>query len=199
MDILTIGFVTVIILFTVCKFLFDRHIYRNSIYQVLYSGFTEYRMRKKSIEGMSESCILTEEFGPHRMLYHVIEKKHAMPCAFVTIFLTSGCYILSIDKNQNEKAFDEAKAFKEQNIIGQLEKTVYNTLKFPITMMRVLPDTYEIKKKDSKKEWTIRRKDLFHFLKKLHSKSETVLSPNDINGIFMTLAHDTMEEEKITI
>lgn len=196
MDILTIGFITVIILFTICKFLFNLHMYRNSIYEVLYSGFTEYRMRKKSIEGMSESCILTEEFGPNRIIYHVIEKKYSMPAAFVTIFLTSGCYVIDVEKNQNGDIFCDAKVFKEQNIVRRLEETIYNSLTFPITSITVLPDTCEIKRKDSKNKITVRRKALFNTLKKLHNKSETVLTAKDINGIFMTLTHDTIEEEK---
>lgn len=199
MDILTIGFITVVILFMTCKFLFDLHMYRNSIYKVLYSGFTEYRMRKKSIEGMSQSYVLTEECGPNRMIYYVMEREHSVPSSFITIFLTSGCYLVSVKHNKNSDSFLEAKEFEQQNIMSQLENTVYNSLKFPTTIIKVLTDSCETNKKDAgkKNKLTIRREELLNTIKALHSRSEKVLTANDINGIFMTLAHDTIENEKI--
>jgi hypothetical protein len=202
MDVITIGFISIVVIYMIGKFFFNLRMYRNSIYEVLYSGFTEYRMRMKSVEEMSESCVLTEKCGPNRIIYYVIEKEHSVPTAFVTIFLTSGCYILALKKkNENTDSFFEAKEFEKQNIASKLEDTVYKALEFPTTIITVLPDdskagNTEVGKKNKQ---IVRRKVLIDTIKALHDKAEKVLTANDVNGMFMTLAHDTIENEKISM
>jgi len=201
MDILTIGFITVVVFFMALKVLFEWRMYRNSIYQVLYSGFIEYRMRKKSIEGMSQSYALKEEFGPHRIIYYIIDKGNTSASAFVIIFLTSGCYLISIKKDVKSDMFLEAKEFQKQNITGKLKDTVYKSLEFPTTIITVLPDSYKggIQDANVKNELTVHRKELLGTIKELYRKSEKVLTSNDINGIFRALANDAIEDEKISV
>lgn len=196
MDILTVGFITAIILLTISKLLFNLYIYKNSIYEVIYSGFTEYRVRKRSIEGMSESYILTKEFGTNRIVYYMIEKRYFKQSVFVVIILTSGCYVIVVEESQKEGAGCEIKANNKQSIICDLKNISHNLLSFPIITITVLSDTNEIKNKDNKNEITIRKKYLFRTLKKLHDKSKIVLTEENINSIFMTLTHDIIKDYK---
>lgn len=199
MDIFTIGFFAVFILFMAAKYSFGFYMYRKSIYKVLYSGFTEYRMRRKSIEGMSQSYVLKEEFGPNRIIYHVVDSKGAEPSAFVTVFLTSGCYIIKVlKKNEHKKSESDTVEFKQSFILNKLNGTIYQSLRLPVYIIQVLPDLKNGKGRNqvNKTARTVPRSELLSILKELHAKSAKVLTEIDLNGIFMTLAHDAIENEK---
>lgn len=199
MDIFTIGFLAVVILYMILKYLYGFYMFRNSIYKVLYSGFTEYRMRRKSIEGMSESYVLKKQFGINRIIYHILAKKSSVPSAFVTIFLTSGCYIINMLKgHENENLSVDAEKFKQNYIMNQINESVYKSMTIPMTMMTVLPDHYDMAPKlvGKKDKLTIRRKELIDTLIGIHEKSEKIITSKDVYGIFMVLAHDSIESEK---
>jgi len=200
MEILTIGFVTIIIVFMLLKFLFELCMYKNSVYEVLYSSFTEYRMRKKSIEGISESYQLKEVFGPHRILYHIDEKGHGTRAAYATVFLTSGCYTIAVN-NETKNVFSEVKAFMKQNIYDPLKSTVYHSLPlqtfiFVISTNNSSDHTANFEKT---KGFIVGRKDLISKIKELHNQKKSNLSKIDIDGIFYTLAQDSIESEKISV
>ncbi len=200
MDTFTIGFLAVVILFMAGKFLFGFYMYRKSIYKVLYSGFTEYRMRRKSIEGMSESYVLKEQFGPGRMIYHVLEKKDSMPSAYIAIFLTSGGYIVKVLKeNKNTNLLIEAEEFKQKYIMKKL--SVFKSLHLPTAIIAVLPDSIEEARiyPGKKDILTVQRKELLNTIKELHEKSAKILTADEVYGIFMALAHDAIENETITM
>jgi len=200
MEILTIGFVTIIIIFMLLKFLFELYMFKNSVYEVLYSSFTEYRMRKKSIEGISESFQLKEAFGPHRILYHIDEKGHGTRAAYATVFLTSGCYTIAVN-NETKKVFSEVKAFMKQNIYDPLKNTVYDSLPFQSSIF-VISSNHAVDNAasaDKTKGFIVRREDLTSKIKELHNQRKNHLSRIDIDGIFYTLAQDSIESEKISV
>jgi hypothetical protein len=200
MEILTIGFITVIIIFMLFKFIFELYMYKNSVYEVLYSSFTEYRMRKKSIEGFSESYLLKEVFGPHRILYHIDEKGHGTRAAYATVFLTSGCYTIAVN-NKTKKVFSEVKAFMKQSIYDPLKNTVYHALSFQtfIFVIRSNNSMDNASNAEKSKEFIIERKDLISKIKELHNQKKNHMSRIDIDGIFYTIAQDSIESEKISV
>ena len=200
MEILTIGFITIIIIFMLLKFLFELYMYKNSVYEVLYSSFTEYRMRKKSIEGISESYQLKELFGPHRILYHIDEKGYGKRAAYATVFLTSGCYTIAVN-NETKSVFSEVKTFMKQNIYDPLKSTVYQSLSFQ-TFIFVISSNNSLDNAanfEKTKGFIIERKELISKIKELHNLKKNNLSRNDIDGIFYTLAQDSIESEKISV
>jgi len=200
MEILTIGFITVIIIFMLFKFLFELYMYKNSVYEVLYSSFTEYRMRKKSIEGISESYRLKEVFGPHRILYHINEKGHGTRAAYATVFLTSGCYTIAVNNN-TKNVFSEVKAFMKENIYDPLKSTVYQSLPFQ-TFIFVISSNQSLDNSanfEKNKGFIVGREDLMGRIKELHNQKKNHMSRIDIDGIFYTIAQDRIESEKISV
>lgn len=200
MEILTIGFVTVIIIFMLLKFLFELYMYKNSVYEVLYSSFTEYRMRRKSIEGISESYQLKEVFGPHRILYHIDEKDYGKRAAYATVFLTSGCYTIAVN-NETKNVYSEVKNFMKLNIYDQLKNTVYQSLSLQTFIFVISPNHSKDNAANGEKAkgFIVGRKDLISKIKELHDQKKNNLSRTDIDGIFYTLAQDSIDSEKISV
>lgn len=193
MDQLTLGFITIIILFMVVKLLVERYLYKSSVYEVLYSGFTEYRMRKKSIEGMSESFALKEGFGPHRILYHVQGKGRA----YATLFLPSGCYVIVVRKD-GKTSGTEVKTFIQENLLDPLKDTVFQSLslKPKVIFLQTGPGTEKRTNGEEPKGRALRKKDLLRKLKELHALSTAHLSKAEIDGIYYSLAQESIDAEK---
>ncbi|MGB4588573.1 MAG: hypothetical protein WBI17_04980 [Clostridiaceae bacterium] len=199
MDILTIGFIIVLIIFMLVKFLFELYMYKNSVYEVLYSSFTEYRMRKKSIEGMSESYQLKEVFGPHRILYHINEKGNGARSAYATVFLTSGCYTIAVN-NETKNVFSEVKKFMNLNIEDQLKNTVYHSLSLQTNIFVISSNHPKLNATGEKtKGFVIERNELISKITEIHHQKKSNLSKIDIDGIFYTLAEDSIESEKVSV
>lgn len=200
MEILTIGFISIIIIFMLFKFLFELYMYRNSVYEVLYSSFTEYRMRKKSIEGISESYLLKEAFGPHRIVYHIDEKGYGTRAAYATVFLTSGCYTIAVN-NETKNVISEVKTFMKQNIFELLKGTVYHSLSIQ-TFIFIISSNNSMDNAangEKTKGFIVERKDLISKIKEVHNDKKNNLSRIDIDGIFYTIAQDSIESEKISV
>lgn len=197
MDQLTLGFITIIILFMVIKLLVERYLYKSSVYEVLYSGFTEYRMRRKSIEGMSESFTLKEGFGPHRILYHVQGKGMNDRRAYVTLFLPSGCYVIVVRKD-GKISGTEVKTFIQENLLDPLKDTVFHSLslKPKVILLQTGPGAEKSTTGEEPKGRALRKKDLLRKLKDLHASSDAHLTKAEIDGIYYSLAQESIDAEK---
>ncbi|NDL67853.1 hypothetical protein [Anaerotalea alkaliphila] len=95
MDMLALGFVTVLAVAMGVKILEQYRTYAGSVHQALYSNFTEYRMRKGSREALSESYRLKKLFGPHRIVH--------MEDGGTVLLLTSGCYAINGENGVGDK------------------------------------------------------------------------------------------------
>lgn len=194
MDWFTWGFVALILVFMIAKLLFEHRMYKNSVYKVIYGTFTEYRMRKKSIERMSESYDFQRELGPHRIIYSVVDEKVYNPASFVTVFLESGCYIFGVcSKMPGDNAITTCKMFYTQNIEAKLKGSVYDPRKLPVTYLLVVPDSL---KEVPKRKNLIRREQLFTQLKELHSAASPVYSGEDVEHLFKLVAADVLKKEE---
>lgn len=200
MDTLTIGFILAVVIFMLIKLLFELYMYKNSMYEILYSSFTEYRMRKKSIEGMSESYLLKEVFGPHRILYHILQQGHSAGRAFATVILTSGCYTIAVN-SERKNIMVEVKSFMRQHITDQLKNTVYQSVSFQSDIFVIRSNGAKDSAVDGEKSkgHLISRKDLLGEMEKRHHLKKHSLSKVDIDGIFYTLAQDSIDNETVSV
>jgi len=192
MDLLTYGFLSIVIISMATKWLFEWKMYRNSVYGVLYGTFTEYRMRKKTVIGMSESLKLCELFGPAKIIYHVLDSKQYKLTSFVTIFLNSGCYVIGISmKNMdNIKSVKTAEKFLRENIMNKLDKTIYLEQEIPTHIMLVVSDD------ETGSSHIVKRCDLIETIKKIHDESKSALTQEDITHIFHLVAKEALKAEK---
>lgn len=193
MDWLTWGFVAVVLIFMAAKLLFERKMYKNSVYKVIYATFTEYRMRKKSIERMAESYQFQEKLGAHKIIFSVVDEKTYNPASFVTVLLESGCYIFGVcAKAPGDNAVTTCKMFYAQNIEAKLKGTVYDPKKLPVTYRLVVPDSMT---DAPKRKNVIRREQLFEELQALHGAAKPVYSAEDVEHLFKIIAADVLKKE----
>ena len=200
MDVFTWGFVAVILLLAAAKFLFDWRMYKNSVYPVFYAGYTEYRMRKKSVEGMSESYALKDDLGAHRLLYHALRDTSRSPNAFVTLFLTDGIYVCGVVTGQKPQkdALRICREFFAENVEKRLrELTLWREKPLPVTYRIVLPD----KSAYAENTPCVKRAHLLAEIKKLRAEAlrkggGTGWSEAQLEQGFRAAAADALREEK---
>lgn len=197
MDQLTIGFITIIIVFMTMKFFVERYLYKRSIYEAFYSGFTEYRMRKKSIEGMSESYTLKELFGAHRILYQVKRNAKNDVYAYATLFLSSGCYVTVVRKN-GKVSGSEVRSFIMENLSGPLKGTAFNSIavKPKVLVLRTEVDAKKASFKEGQNSPHVSKKNLLQKIKEMHDTASSQLSKAEIDGMFYSIAQASIDEEK---
>lgn len=204
------------------KYIYMWNIYRRSIQTEIYSNFIEYQMRCKNLLKLSESYYLKSRFGKHRIVYQMAQAKNSeIPQAYVIIILTSGLYILCV-KNQSGRVIAkrqgdfkqffidkkrgkaEEKQFLFKNPLNEsryFEKRLRNlipNIDCPIMDMVVFPKHCEISWEGKEDETipVIQRKQMIEVLKNNFEKHEKVLTENDVDYIFHTLADEAIEREK---
>ncbi len=192
-DWFTWGFVAMILVFMVIKVLYQRKMYKDSVYRVIYSAFTEYRVRRKSIEGMSESYLFRDTFGPHRIIYSVVDSKKYHPFSFITVFLNTGCYVFGVcTKTPDEKSLSVCWEFYEKNIQKKLKDTVYDPGKLPVTCKLIVPDAMT---QVPEKDYIIRRSGLVECLRTLQSQRKAQYSAEDVEHLFKIVAAEVLKKE----
>ena len=200
MDLLTYGFLSIVIIIMVTKWLFEWKMYKNSVYGILYSTFTEYRMRKKTVIGMSESMKLNELFGSSRIIYHVLDSKQNKLTSFVTIFLSSGCYVIGISmKNMVDKnSVKIVEKFLHENIMDKLDKTIYMEQEIPTHIILLVSDNelYGNNQEQIGSTHIIKRSEVIENIKEIHNASKSVLTQEDISHIFQLVAQEALKTEK---
>jgi hypothetical protein len=142
MDWLTWGLVFVLIVFFTARWVIEYRIYKNSVYKVIYENFTEYRIRKKSIEGMSESNVIKKMFGSGRLVYQVLDQRNLNPASFVVMILPGGFQIFGI-AGKNKVGRDALKIcgkFYAENVEKKLAQSVYAGKNIPVSFRVVLSD-----------------------------------------------------------
>ena len=193
MDPIALGFVGVVATIMIAKWLFEFKMFRNSIYKMLYSGYTEYRMRKKSVSRMSESVAMNEQFGDCRLIFQVLPSDY-VPASFVTVILRSGCYVFGITGGvaPRKDSLQVCRRFFQENIARKLEDTPYQGRKLPVAYAIVVPDSSNI----TKTEYIIKRSDMITWLKQRDSACEKVLSAEDVQHIFSVLVKEALVKEQ---
>lgn len=194
MDLFTWGFVAVILVIVGGKWLFERKMYKNSVYKVLYSSFTEYRIRKKTVEGMSESYVLRDTFGGGRMIYQVLNDRQCNPSSFVTIFLESGCYVfgVSVTDKPAKDSLKICKSFFDQNIKKKLADSVYEKKEYPVHFYVVIPDKSSFKEAAH----VVKRQNILSVLQNEHTSGEKVFSQEDVKHLFSIVAKEALDNEE---
>lgn len=192
MDPLAIGFVGVVAAIMTAKWLLEFKMYRSSVYKMLYSGFTEYRMRRKSVRRMSESAAMHEQFGDCRMIFQVLSSD-CVPASFVTVILCSGCYVLGVagSASPRKDSLQVCRRFFQENITEKLGGTPYQGRKLPVAYAVVVPDSSNI----AQTEHIVKRSNMIEWLKQLDSTREKVLSAEDVQHIFNVVAKEALVQE----
>lgn len=195
MDLFTWGFISIVLIFMGAKVFYEFRMYKNSVYKMIYSSFIEYRSRRKSIEGMSESYNFRDAFGPHRIIFSALEDQKISPASFMTVFLTSGCYVFGIcTKEPAANSIARTKEFFSENVQKKLEGTVYDSEKVPVTFRLLLPDS--LPGKISRDKGVIRRQELMEELTRLHKEAPAVWSAEDVDHLFRTIAAQALKTEE---
>lgn len=218
------GFIIVLGMVLLIKTIYGVYVYRNSIYTAIYSNYIEYLLRRKSIKRLSESYYFKSRFGVHRIFYQVASNKsERTPQAYVLTILTSGLYIANI-KTQGGKVLAKVKGDFKNIVIDKAKKgqkpekrvfTIKNPLdevlyfqnrieeklksfNIPIHRLVVFPDQANIiwEDENQRDEIVLQRKELFDTINKIHEKSSDIISENQIDAIYMTLAAEALEMEK---
>lgn len=88
------------------RWIYGRVQYQKSIYQVLYAGYLEFYMKKKKIRRLSESTVLQELFGKHRIYYQIFspESKKELCPYLVLVLSSSTCRVESVWEKNAGKA-----------------------------------------------------------------------------------------------
>ena len=195
MDLFTWGFISIVLIFMGVKVFYEYRMYKNSVYKMIYSSFIEYRSRRKSIEGMSESYSFRETFGPHRIIFSALEDQKVNPASFMTVFLTSGCYVFGVcNKAPAASSMAHTKEFFAENVQKKLEGTVYGSGKIPVTYRLLLPDS--LPGKLPRDKGVIRRQELMEELTRLHKQAPAAWSGEDVDHLFRTTAAQALKTEE---
>lgn len=199
MESLTLGFVTVVICGMIAKYIMQYKIYKSSIYSVLYGTFTEFRIRKKSIDKMSESIKINEKFGKAKIIYKVLDNKNYKPDSYVILILQSGFYIIGISRTDkiNKIFFDTINQFANQHIKDMLVGTVYENENLTMQMLLLTPENVCLKNnKLPKQYYIVNRKNLIENISIIDKQYSGNMTTEDINHIYQILARDMLEDEK---
>jgi|GEM_PF-3344583 len=193
MDWLTWGLVFVLIVFFTARWVIEYRIYKNSVYKVLYENFTEYRIRKKSIEGMSESNVIKKMFGSGRLVYQVLDQRNLNPASFVVMILPGGFQIFGI-AGKNKVGRDALKIcgkFYAENVEKKLAQSVYAGKNIPVSCRMVLSD----QENAALPKNYVKRSGLLAEAKKTDEQNGKVLTAEDMEHIFRIIAKDALTEE----
>ena len=198
------------------------YMFRRSIYKEIYSNYLEYVMRKKSLSRLSESYFLDSRLGKHRIYYQLAAAKgEKTPQAYVVLILTSGLYLMDIKKQTGEIEASAKGDFKYEIVVKQRDqnpKVEVKMMKNPMDEVRyfqkklfqklrgeevpafpvvVFPDASTLHWEE---KWEgmpiIHRKEVYQTVKNLHEKHKKVLSEEDIDRIYLTLAGELLEAER---
>ncbi len=192
MDPFALGFVGVVAVIMAAKWLFEFKMYRSSVYKMLYSGYTEYRMRRKSVLRMSESVAMQARFGDCRLIFQVLPSD-CVPTSFVTVILRSGCYVFGVTGNASPQrnSLQVCRRFFQENIAKKLADTRYRGEALPVAYALVVADSSNI----AQTEYIVKRGDMITWLGRLDSFREKVLSAEDVQHIFSVVAKEALAQE----
>lgn len=193
MDPLAIGFAGVVATIMIAKWLLEFKMYRSSVYKMLYSGYTEYRMRRKSVRRMSESVAMQEQFGDCRLIFQVLRSDY-VPASFVTVILRSGCYVFGVTGSvpPRKDSLQVCHRFFQENIAKKLAGTPYQSEALPVAYTVVVPDSSNIAQTGA----IVKRGEMIEWLKQLDSAREKVLSAEDVQHIFSVVAKEALAQEQ---
>ncbi len=194
----TLGFLGIVVFSMLTKWMMEWKIYKKSIYSLIYSNFTEFRMKRKSINKMSESMKLNEIFGTARLLYHVLKNRKYKPYSYVTILLESGFYVIGISQSSkiSNGLFHNINSFVKENITIQLKNTIYENKSVPVHILLLTSESKQIASKAVLIERNIvNRVNLLDVIYNIHNITNKTLTKEDINHIYQILAKEALNEE----
>lgn len=117
MDEIYIGLVVIVMLVGIYRLNNLYHKYKQTLYPVNYSGFFEFMIRQKSEKKLSESYWFNNNFGKHKIIYHVERNHYDIPFKFEILILKSGIYIISDTNLSDDFYIDDGNKVK---LIGRL-------------------------------------------------------------------------------
>lgn len=168
--------------------------YQKSIYQVLYAGYLEFYMKKKRIQRLSESTVLQELFGKHRIFYQIFspEGKKEL-CPYLVLVLSSGIYHIRVLRQDD--SFPQPLA--ELNQFGKKMQEKLNGKTYPIYKLAVFPNKSPLMTKGNGTSGVkaINRSELINTVKKIHEHGSQALDGPEIDAVWLRLARESLDLE----
>lgn len=177
------------------RWIYGRVQYQKSIYQVLYAGYLEFYMKKKKIRRLSESTVLQELFGKHRIYYQIFSPESKKEfCPYLVLVLSSGIYHIRVLRQGD--SFPHPLA--ELNQFGKKMQEKLNGKTYPIYKLAVYPDKSPLKPKDNGAPGVkvINRSELIGTVKKLHDAAAQVLDGPEIDAVWLRMARESLDLEE---